>query len=124
MAQGCKSLVDLGSQHVVDGEPVLIWRLPEQRLVEAVKTSKLLDRPIMVVDPKVDERVGEPCVAAVPLDDEQRSRLLATAVSASFLGGREAVEEPFGEWRPAEETNVSARASTVAAETRMLPCAA
>ena len=67
--------------------------------------------------------VREPRVAAVLLDDEQRRRLLAAPVAAGGLGCVEAVEQPLGEWAR-ERSKVSAIASTVSAETRMLPCAA
>ena len=54
--------------------------------------------PVGAVE-QVDERVGQPRVAAVLLDDEQRSRLLPTAVAAGRLGRVEAVEEPLGQRR-------------------------
>ena len=116
VTQRRKSVIDLGPQGLVDGEPVGSWRFPEECLVEAEEASQLLDRLPVVVGTEVDERVGEPGVAAVPLDDEQRRRLLATAIASRCLGGGEAVEEPFSER--------AARASTVARETRMFPWAA
>ena len=61
---------------------------------------QLLDRPFVVVDAQVDDDVGEPGIAAVALDDEQASRLLAAAVAAGLLRGGEAIEQPLGE-RPA-----------------------
>ena len=72
-------------------------RLPEQRVVEPVEAAKLLDGPLVVVDAEVDERVRQPRVAAVPLDDEQRRRLLAAAVAARGLRRGEAVDQPLGE---------------------------
>ena len=78
----------------------------------------------MVVDAQVDDDVGEARVAAVPLDDEERGRLLAAPVAARGLRRGEAVEQPLRERRPAIASNVSASASTVSPETRMFPCAA
>ena len=106
------------------GEPVCARRLPEQRVVEPIEPAKLLDGTLVVVDPEVDEGVGQARVAAVPLDDEQRRRLLATAVAARSLRGRKAVDQPLGERPSAVAANASTRASTVSAETRMFPCAA
>ena len=79
----------------------------------------------MVVDAQVDDHVGEAGVAAVALDDEQAGRLLPAPVAARRLRRREAVEEPLRRAaRPRDASNVSAIASTVSRETRMLPCAA
>ena len=78
----------------------------------------------MIVDAQVDDAVGEVRVAAVALDDEQRRRLLAAAVAAGRLRRVEAVEQTLGERLACVDSNVSAIASTVSAETRMLPCAA
>ena len=77
----------------------------------------------MVVDAQVDDDVGEAGVAAVPLDDEQRGRLLAAPVAARRLRAASASSSRSGE-RPRDDSNVSASASTVSAETRMLPWAA
>ena len=92
--------------------------------MELVEPAQLLDRPRVIVDAEVDERVGEPAVAAVALDDEQRRRLLAAPVAARGLRGGEAVEQPLGERRAGAASKVSASASTVSAETRMFPWAA
>ena len=92
--------------------------------MEAVEAPQLLDRALVVVDAQVDDDVGEPGVAAVPLDDEQRRRLLAAAVAARGLRGGEARRAAARRAGPSVASNVSASASTVSPETRMLPCAA
>ena len=78
----------------------------------------------MVVDAQFDDDVGQLRVAGVLLDDEQRRRLLAALVAARGLRGVEAVEQALGEQLARVASNVSASASTVSPETRMLPCAA
>ena len=70
--------------------------------MQAVEARELGDRLGMVVDAQVDEDVREARVAAVPLDDQQRRRLLAAPVAAGRLGGGEAVEQPLGE-RPSRD---------------------
>ena len=60
--------------------------------VQIVEPSQLLERPLVVVDAQVDERVGEPRIARVALDDEERGRLLAAAVAAGRLGSVETGE--------------------------------
>ena len=90
---------------------------PEQPL-------QLVDRARVLVDAEVDERVGEPSVAAVALDDEQRRRLLPASVASRSLRRGEAAEQPLGERPAGGRLDVSASAATVSAETRMLPCAA
>ena len=100
VAERGEPLVDLGAERVVDREPVGARRLPEQGVVEAVEAPQLLDRALVVVDAEVDEGVGQPGVAAVALDDEQRGRLLAAAVAAGCLRRGEAVEQPLGERSP------------------------
>ena len=88
--------------------------------MELVQPSELLDRPLVIVDAEVDEDVGEAGVAAVPLDDEQGGRLLTAGVAAGRLAGRERLEQALRE-RPVAASKVSASASTVSTETRMLP---
>ena len=68
-----------------------------------------VERVRVVVDAEVDQRVGEPRVAAVALDDEERRRLPAAAVATRGLGGVEAVEQPLGE-RPPPSPRRSPRA--------------
>ena len=58
---------------------------------------ELAYRPVVVVDPKVDEHVAQAGVAAVLLDHVERRRLLAPAVAAGLLRGGEALEQPLGE---------------------------
>ena len=91
--------------------------------MQAVEAPQLLDRALVVVDAEVDDDVGEPRVAAVPLDDEERRGLLAAPVAARSLGGGEARSRRSAS-EPSVASNVSASASTVAPETRMFPCAA
>ncbi len=62
-----------------------------------VQPRELRDGLLVVVDAQVDERVAQSRVAAVLLDDEQRCRLLAAAVAAGRLGGREALEQALRE---------------------------
>ena len=77
----------------------------------------------MVVDPEIDERVGESRIAPVALDDEHGSRLLAAAVAAGGLSRGERLDQALCEGSTTA-SNVSASASTVSPETRMFPCAA
>ncbi len=65
--------------------------------MDAVQPAELRDRPRVVVDPQVDQRVREARVPTVLLDDEQRGGLLATPVAAGGLRGVEAVEQALGE---------------------------
>ena len=65
--------------------------------MEAIEAAQLLDGTLVVVGAEVDEDVGQAGVAAVPLDDEQRRRLLATPVAARGLGRGEAVDQALGE---------------------------
>ena len=109
---------------MVDLEPFLVRRLPEEQVVDPVDPLQLLDRLGMVVDPEVDRDVVRAAVAAVLADDEEGGRLPAPPVAARRLGGGEADEEPLGERCSAEASKVAASASTVAADTRMFPCAA
>ena len=92
VAEGCQALVDLGPEGIVDGKPVRGGRLAEQRVMKAEEALQLLDRPLVVVGAEVDERVREPGVASVSLDDEQGRRLLAAAVASRRLRGGKAVE--------------------------------
>src|SRR6059058_2737598 len=85
-------LAQLVRQSLVDREPFLSRRLAEERLMQAVEPAKLLERPLVVLDPELDDRVRELSVAAVLLDDQQCRRLLAAAVAAGGLGGVEAIE--------------------------------
>src|SRR5205823_6170961 len=71
---------------VVDGDAFVARRLAEDRLVQAVEASQLLERPSVMLDPEVDDRVGELRVAAVLLDHEQGRRLLAATIAAGGLG--------------------------------------
>ena len=109
---------------MVDLEPFLVRRLPEEQVVDPVDPLQLFDRPGMVVDPEIDCDVVRAAVAAVLADDEEGGRLPATPVAARSLGGGEADEEPLREGAPAEASKVAASASTVAVDTRMFPCAA
>ena len=93
-------LLDLGAERVVDREPVRARRLPEERVMEAIEAAELLDGTLVVVGAEVDEDVGQAGVAAVPLDDEQRRRLLAAAVASRSLGRGEAVDQALGERSP------------------------
>ena len=99
MARAREPLAELRPQRVVDGQPAVARRAAEQRVVQPVEPSELAERVGVVVDAEVDERVREPRVAAVALDDEERRRLPAAAVAARGLGGVEAVEQPLGERR-------------------------
>ena len=65
--------------------------------MQAVQAAQLVDRPLVVVHAQVDEDVGEAGVAAVPLDDEERGRLLAARVATGGLAGREGLEQSLGE---------------------------
>ena len=65
--------------------------------MQVVQPPELLDRGLVVVDAQVDEDVGQPRVAAVPLDDEQRRRLLAATVATGGLGRSEARQESLGQ---------------------------
>ena len=89
--------VDLGPQLVVDRQPLVARSLPEQLLVQVVEAAQLLDRRLVVVDAEVDERVGEPRVAAVALDDEHGGRLLPPLVAAGRLCRRERLEQALGQ---------------------------
>ncbi len=51
----------------------------------------------MVVDAKVDDRVGEPPVAGILLDDEERRRLLAAPIATGRLRRGEALEQALRE---------------------------
>src|SRR5207244_6364937 len=84
---------ELGLERGVDVDPVGLRGGAEQLLVEAEDAPELLDRPLVVVNAEVDERVGEAGVAAVLLHDEQARGLLPALVAACGLGGVEAVEE-------------------------------
>src|SRR5947207_13312268 len=97
VAELCQSFSELCGQIGVDLEPVLGRRLAEDRLVHAVDPAQLVQRPGMLVHAYVDDLVGEPCVAAVALDDEQCRRLLSAAVAAGCLCSVEAVEEALRE---------------------------
>ena len=67
---------------VVDLEPLLVRRLPEEQVVEPVDPLQLLDRLGMVVDAEVDGDVARAAVAAVLADDEEGGRLPAAPVAA------------------------------------------
>src|SRR6266566_5203969 len=86
-----QSVAEFVRERVVDRQPLVPRRLAEERLVQPVEASKLFERQLVILDPELNDRVRKLRVAAVLLDDQQRSRLLA---------------------------------APVAAETRMLPCAA
>ena len=58
------------------------------------------ERVGMVVDPQVYEDVGEVCVPAVPLDDEEGCGLSPATVATRGLRGVEAVEQPLREPLP------------------------
>ena len=92
-----QALVDLGAQLVVDGQPLVARGLAEELVVQAVEAPELLDRGLVVVDAQVDEDVGEPRVAPVPLDDEQRRGLLAAAVATRGLSRCEARQQSLGQ---------------------------
>ena len=65
--------------------------------MEAVEPPQLLDRRLVIVDAQVERDVGEPGVAAVPLDHEERRGLLAATVAACCLRGCKGLEETFRE---------------------------
>ena len=65
--------------------------------MDSVEPAQLLDRALVVVDAEVDDEVGEPGVAAVALDDEQRGGLLAAPVAARSLRGGEALDQALGQ---------------------------
>ena len=65
--------------------------------MQPVDALELLDRPLVVVDPEVDEDVRQPGVPAVFLDDQQRGRLLAAPVAARSLRRRETLDQPLRE---------------------------
>src|SRR5689334_3364648 len=100
MADAAQALVELGAKRVVDREPLVPWGRAEQRVVHAVDAPELDERLRVVVDPEVDEDVGEAGVPTVALDDEERRRLAPPAVTARGLGGVEAVEQALGEAVP------------------------
>src|SRR5438105_9395577 len=97
VAEAPEPLAELRGELVVDLDPLLGWRLAEDRLVEAVQPLELRDRPLVVIDPQVDGDVGHAPVPAAAVDDEQGRRLLAAAVAARRLRGGEAREQPLGE---------------------------
>ena len=97
LAEGCEVLVDLAPERVVDLDPIVLRRLPEEQPVEPEEALQLLHRPLVVVDPEIDDGVGERGVPGVPLDHEQCGGLLAAAVTAGGLCSGETVEEPLGE---------------------------
>ena len=114
-AEPREPLPQLGGELVVHLEPLLGGRLPEQELVDAgsSRPSSSTGRSV-VVDPEVDDGVGEAGVAAVPLHDEERRRLLAAPVAARRLRRGEAADAAG---RPAavprDASNASASAVTV-----------
>ena len=91
---------ELGLERAVDLEPLRVGCLPEEGCMDPQEPRELLDRRLVVVDPEIDERVGEPRVAALVSDDEQRRRLLAPPVASCRLSGCEAGDEPLGERLP------------------------
>ena len=104
---------------------LLARRLAEQLLVDAEEAAQLLERPLVVVDPEVDEDVREARRSPAP---GRRRGLPRTAgrgcrrrLPAPRRGSRAGVRRAAG---PCVASNVSASASTVSAETRMFPCAA
>ena len=102
MTRPPEPLVELGAELGVDGEPLFARRAAEEIVVQTMDAPQLDERVGMVVDAQVDEAVGEPGVAAVPLDDEKRRGLAPAAVATRRLCGVEAVEQPFGAIGPAK----------------------
>src|SRR4029453_9401238 len=100
VSEAAQTVPELAFERVVDVDPVLLGRLPEEQIVDAVDAAELLDRALVVVDAEVDDDIGETGVAAVALDDQEARRLLSPAVAAGLLCRGEAVEQPLGE-RPA-----------------------
>src|SRR5581483_67363 len=94
VAERGEPLVHLAAQRLVERQPVLPRRDPEEAVVQRVEATELVDRALVVVDAQVADEIGEPCVAAVLLDDEERRRLLPAAIAACDLRGREAVDQP------------------------------
>ena len=88
--------------------------------MEAEEAPQLVDRRFVIVDAEVDEDVREAGIATVALDDQERRRLLAAAVSAGGLRRGQAFQQALREW-PVAPSKVSASASTVSPETRRFP---
>src|SRR6187200_996094 len=65
---------DLSSKPVVERDPAGARRRSEELLMEAEQTSKLIERPLVVVDAEIGENVGEPRVSLLRPDDEERRR--------------------------------------------------
>ena len=105
-------------------DPLVRGRLAEQHWCLVVDAPQLRERRGVIVDAQVDDGVGQARVAAAALDHEQRRRLLAAAVAAAACAASRASSRRSASGAPADDMNVSASASTVAPETRMLPWAA
>ena len=68
--------------------------------MQLVEARELGDRRRMVVDAQVDGDVARPAVASRPRHHEERGRLLAAAIAAGRLRGRERGQQALGQ-RPA-----------------------
>src|SRR5438034_617165 len=64
VAEALQPFVELAPQLRVHGEPLRARRAAEQLVVQAVEAPELLERPRVVVHAEIDERVGQPRVAA------------------------------------------------------------
>ncbi len=125
VAERGQALDQLGSQVVVHVEPLLVGRLAEVELVQAVQALQLRDRRRMVVHAEIDRDVRSSRVAAAPC---------ATTRSAADCWPRRsppgdlpapsAREQPLRQ-RARRSPRTSRRAhQPLRSETRMFPCAA
>ncbi len=96
VAEPVEAFAKLLGELLVDVDPLALRRLAEIEVVEAEKPLELVDRRRVVVDPQVDEHVGEARVAAALPDDEERRRLLAAPVAAGGLRSGEAGDQAVG----------------------------
>src|SRR4029079_5123609 len=99
VAEAREPLPQLGRQLFVDVQPEPFGRLAEDRLVEPEEPAKLLERALVVLDPQLDDDIGQARVTGIVLDDEQRCGLLAAPVAAGRLRRGEAVPQAPGKGR-------------------------
>ncbi len=86
--------VDFCAQVAVEWQPFLARRPAEEAVMQRVDATQLVDRLWVIVDPEIEDDVRELRVPTVSFDDEERCRLLAAAVAAGELRGRETLEQP------------------------------